>query len=444
MPVLQEDNISPIHAICSGLGLPWKETDTLIPVNSSDVLRCCIGFFATKRAIKPKTYKDLPIDEIIYRLQKRYPEFCLLCYWFDNRISEQQTNLIDTNGLDWTYSPLDIMQAYWATGFCGKKREVRGPIWPILGYTKELYQQLGSDDSVLKSQIDNIVYSYGDWETLWGSEIEFESANDVVTYALKFVELISMTAYAWGLNDFENFISYWLWHWKPVEFWSQQLLKSVKTGQGITTVYYALKRYLGHRHPGLFSYLEQDKYFKIAFSDEPSWKKGILLQAFNNDRKLTPIELDLLNHSDGPPDTLNQLKKVKQTSVINVLATCVLPDDMRQLNPYLESIGATEILKQLIEAEFWNTSFWQNMHEIEHLLTSADLAELYIGNHSDDLVERKLKGFSKLISYDADSISDSWTTFVDVNDKKRFGLYRKWLSCLNRKPILNNRLWGFF
>jgi len=276
-------------AICRGLGIPDKPCDIELPNyedNDLKLVRAAVAFFAQKRHFKPKSYKSLPLEEIIYRLQQRFPEFCLLCFWFQNGISKQQDQLIDEHGLNWLYTPADLMKAYWQTGLCKTLQENRGPVWPIEGYSK--------------AHLNDLIHDPREWETLWSEPIVPRNGHQVVGYALYYTELLSRTI-RYQFDNWKEMVSFWLWNdeIRAVSddvHWPTLLMKPVKIGQGKDVAYRIIQHYLGKRYPHIFAWLERDTYWQIVTKDIPLWHKNILLQAYHEGRDLTPAELQYIDN----------------------------------------------------------------------------------------------------------------------------------------------------
>ncbi|OPZ91193.1 MAG: hypothetical protein BWY74_02039 [Firmicutes bacterium ADurb.Bin419] len=276
-------------------------------------------YFFWKHNINPRVYNNMDNVEIIYRLQKKYPEFCMIFFWHDNGLSKQQEHFINSNN---QYDVGNVMKAWWAV-----KYNLRGPIWPIHGFTQDAYLEIRSDanERVIKQMIESEVFNYKKHELLWNEHISFKSGTYIVSYVAQYLKVIEFMFPALGVHrrDLEDYISQCLWDGSivnPNVQWVSALSQSATIGTpGVAvadTVYNILNKYYIKKHPNLFSYLFNNiEQFEILYADEPKEVKNIRLNALEQGRPLTKIENDYIDSVLNPQPINIELLKSKLDAI---------------------------------------------------------------------------------------------------------------------------------
>lgn len=448
------------YAINRALKLPDKETiiDVGIDVSDEDANRIitAIRFFSNKRRINILDYKYLDIDEAIYRLQIKYPEFCLLTFWFDNGVSKQQSQFIEEHGMDYIYGPQDLMRAYWGSGLCSSIRENQGAVWPIMGYTKEIYNSLTSEDTILKSQIDSVINDYREYETIWNEPIVFLNGWQVVGYAMFYTRLLNDIAWAYDIVNFDIWASNYLFGdgFRAVSnniIWYEELLRMSNFGNGRDTAYNIIKATVCKKYPKIFHVLEQDEVFKIGFDNSLDVNaKGLMLKAKREGRELTEYEKRFIQSNDDAIADIGSIEASakRRENCIDALYGMKLPDDIHKLKLIVGELSVDVLEALLIELagrKFWYSNSWQNMLYLEReykKISSNDAIYLYINTSlSEALINRKLRAMTR--SYNVaplSSVSDSCLLQVaDMDERYRFRMAREWINCLCEKPNIAHR-----
>lgn len=298
-----------------------------------------VRFFGYKRGINWKKFVGIDKEEAIFRLQKRWPEFCLLFFWHNNGLSIQQENLLSTIDSNWMYTPKELMKAWWAVRYL-----ITGPVFPILGYTKYMYEEAKKDKEqrVIASMIEKQMQKQNK-ELLWGQDIILDKGYYIVSYISRYIELLEFLRDEL-VGDIDNstwnyFVSYWLFNEDtPVESgfneinWPNLLLKTSfigKKGQQVSDSVYSISKYYNRRYPFLFIYLEEKyKDFHLVFSKDEHEIRSIYQIAMRENRELTKIENDIIEEIRNPHSmTEEELRlqidalKAKQVSNSNEIKT---------------------------------------------------------------------------------------------------------------------------
>lgn len=252
------------------------------------------------------------------RLQKKYPVFCLLLFWHDNLLSKQQARILESWNSSWCYGPVELVRAAWAV-----KNNCFGPIWPIAGYTKEQYLELGDEHKTLKLHIHRLMMDRREWELQWSAPIEVNNGNAVVSYVMTYHKLLRFFKPVLDTVGFEwdEYESYMLWNYDDMATvsldWRNKLLQPAKLSASQSTAYNCIKHYLKFN---VFWYLEQiHPDFEIMFSQDNPQVKTIILRAMREERPLTPLELTEIEYLRNPKEVsreqaqsmIDKLRKTK-------------------------------------------------------------------------------------------------------------------------------------
>lgn len=285
---------------------------------TEQAIRYFTSQFQEKEVFVWNKYKGLDIEEVTLRLQKKYPVFCLLLFWHDNLLSKQQARILESWNSSWCYGPVELVRAAWAM-----KNNCFGPVWPIEGYTKEQYIELGDEHKTLKLHIHRLMMDRREWELQWSAPIEVNNGNAVVSYVMTYHKLLRFFKPVLDTVGFEwdEYESYMLWNYDDMATvsldWRNKLLQPAKLSASQSTAYNCIKHYLKFN---VFWYLEQiHPDFEIMFSKDNPQVKTIILRAMREERPLTPLELTEIEYLRNPKEVsreqaqsmIDKLRKTK-------------------------------------------------------------------------------------------------------------------------------------